>query len=132
MSKATSTNRDGAVAGEEPPTQPRLARLPVRAERDEFPVEHDLDGIAASSGTSAVMSHPRRLRTRTSPLTDTRARKPSHFGSNAQPRPHGSGAERHSIGPGNACSVLAAYAAGGSVERSENPQATHVGGCWLL
>jgi len=57
--------------------------------------------VSASSGSNRVMFQPRRLRARNRSWVQTRQRKPSSLGSKRQPRPHGSGPERASIGSGS-------------------------------
>jgi hypothetical protein len=58
-------------------------------------------GSAPSSGSNAVMSQPRRLRTRRPSSVETMARNPSHFTSKDQPEPEGSGPGRDSISSGS-------------------------------
>jgi hypothetical protein len=75
-------------------------------------------GIGSSSGSSRVIAQPLRLRTRNAPSVETRARKPSHFTSDRQPAPTGSGPVRARSAPGvpQTASDTDANAAGAGVD----------------
>jgi hypothetical protein len=73
--------------------------LPLRP-RHTFPSRSPA-GRPESSGTAVVISHPRRVRTRSPSSVETSARKPSHFTSKDHPEPEGSGPGRDGTGSGS-------------------------------